>query len=91
MNNQDLQNFLNIIDNRIKKYINENRLLKQYCGIVTGVVSGQKKYKVRLLGYDTEFTFLNKSGETLSTGDYVYVQTVGNDLNTGVIMYRTGE
>jgi hypothetical protein len=43
------------------------------------------------LGSDTEFIFLNKSGETLNIGDYVYIQTVGNDLNTGVIMYKTGE
>lgn len=93
MNNQDLQNFLNIIDGRIKKCINENKLLKQYCGVVTEEVSDSKsaKYKVRLLGDNTTFTFLNKTGEVLSKGDYVYVQTVGTDLTTGVIMYRTKE
>lgn len=94
MNNQELQTFLNIIDGRIKKYINENKLLKQYCGQIKEDVStnGQgKKYKVRLLGYETEFTFLNKSGEIFSENDYVYIQTVGTDLNTGVIMYKAGE
>lgn len=93
MSNQDLQTFLNIIDGRIKKYINDNKLLKQYCGIITGNVQENlsKKYKVRLLGDDVEFVFLNKTGETLSIGDYVYIQTVGTDLNTGVIMYKTGE
>ena len=93
MNNQDLQKFLNIIDGRIKKYINENKLLKQYCGKIVGEVLGSKntKYKVKLLGYDTEFTFLNKTGEALSIGDNVYIQTVGTDLTTGVIMYKTKE
>ena len=93
MNNQDLQIFLNIIDSRIKKYINENKLLKQYCGQITDFVEegSNKKYKTRLLGYDTEFVFLNKSGEILNKGDYVFIQTVGTDLNTGVIMYKTGE
>lgn len=90
MNNQELQIFLNIIDGRIKKYINENKLLKQYCGKVTGLIQGNK-YSVKLLGYDTEFTFLNKSGETLTIGDYVYIQTIGTDLNTGVIIYKAGE
>ena len=62
MSNQDLQTFLNIIDGRIKKYINDNKLLKQYCGIITGNVQENlsKKYKVRLLGDDVEFVFLNK-------------------------------
>ena len=97
MNNQDLQTFLNIIDSRIKKYINENKLLKQYCGRITNFIKDEKgnilstKYKTRLLGNETEFIFLNKSGETLNIGDYVYIQTVGTDLNTGVIMYKTGE
>lgn len=91
MNNQELQIFLNIIDGRIKKYINENKLLKQYCGKITAEITTGIKYQVRLLGSDTEFIFLNKSGETLNIDDYVYIQTVGNDLNTGVIMYKAGE
>ena len=93
MNNQDLQTFLNIIDGRIKKYINENKLLKQYCGRITGFVENNNftKYKVRLLGDEEEFVFLNKTGESLKIGDFVYIQTVGTDLNTGVIIYKTQE
>lgn len=96
MNNQELQVFLDIIDKRVKKFVNENKILKQYCGVITNFVEeGNKalssKYKVRLLGDNTEFTFLNKTGEKLEVGDYVYIQTVGNDLNTGVITYKTRE
>ena len=93
MNNQDLQTFLNIIDGRIKKYINENKLLKQYCAIITGFVENNNftKYKARLLGDEEEFVFLNKTGESLKIGDFVYIQTVGTDLNTGVIIYKTQE
>lgn len=97
MNNQELQTFLNIIDGRIKKYINENKLLKQYCGQITNFVLNDNKplntkYKVKLLGNEEyEFTFLNKTGENLMIDDYVYIQTVGTDLNTGVIIYKTKE
>lgn len=93
----DSQVLLDIIDARVKKIINENKLLKQYCGVITSyILDGNgnvvhNKYQVRLLGDDTVFTFLNKSGEVLSVGDYVYVQTVGTDLNTGVIIYNTKE
>ena len=93
----DSQVLLDIIDARVKKIINENKLLKQYCGVIDGyLLDGNgnvihNKYQVRLLGDDTVFTFLNKSGEVLSVGDYVYVQTVGTDLNTGVIIYNTKE
>ena len=91
MNNQELQIFLNIIDGRIKKYINENKLLRQYCGKITSDVDSEGRYGVQLLGYTTEFRFLNKSGEVLNQEDYVYIQTVGTDLNTGVIMYKAGK
>lgn len=96
MNNQELQVFLDIIDKRVKKFVNENKILKQYCGVITNFVEEgnevlSSKYKVRLLGDETEFTFLNKTGEKLEVGDYVYIQTVGNDLNTGVITYKTRE
>lgn len=93
MNNQELQTFLNIIDGRIKKYINENKLLKQYCGIITAEVleGSSKKYKVRILGNETEFIFLNKTGESLVVGDNVFIQTIGTDLNTGVITYKAKE
>ena len=96
MNNQELQVFLDIIDKRVKKFVNENKILKQYCGVITNFVEEgseilSSKYKVRLLGDEEEFTFLNKTGEKLEVGDYVYIQTVGNDLNTGVITYKTRE
>lgn len=96
MSNQELQVFLDIIDKRVKKFVNENKILKQYCGVITNFVEEENKalsskYKVRLLGDKTEFTFLNKTGEKLEVGDYVYIQTVGNDLNTGVITYKTRE
>ena len=97
MNNKELEKFLNIIESRTRKVIAENKFLKQYCGKIEGLVydSANKpissKYKVRLLSDDTEFTFLNKTGEKLNVGDYVYIQTTGTDLNTGVIIYKTKE
>ena len=91
MTNQELQTFLNIIDNRIKKYVKENKLLKEYPAIVisNSQVGINESCTVKLVGYDTtEFTFVNKSHETLKSGDYVYVKTFGTDLNTGVISQK---
>lgn len=94
MEKQHLQKFLNIIDGRIKKYINESKLIKQYMGVVVSEAEGTKpntKYNIRLLGNDTVFNFLNKTGEALTEGDGVYVQTIGTDLNTGIIITKTKE
>ena len=91
MTNQELQIFLNIIDNRIKKYIKENKLLKEYPAIVTSTsqIGINEKCKVKLMGYEEpEFTFVNKSHETLNKGDFVYIKTLGTDLNTGVISQK---
>lgn len=91
MTNQELQIFLNIIDSRIKKYINENKLLKEYPAIVTTGTNIQPNAKctVKLAGYDdTEFTFINKTHETLNKDDFVYIKTIGTDLNTGVISQK---
>lgn len=90
MTNQELQIFLNIIDNRIKKYVNENKLLKEYPAIVTTGTNIQPNAQctVKLAGYDTEFTFINKTHEILNKDDFVYVKTIGTDLNTGVISQK---
>lgn len=90
MTNQELQIFLNIIDSRIKKYVNENKLLKEYPAIVTTETEIQpnEKCTVKLAGYDTEFTFINKTHEKLNKDNFVYVKTIGTDLNTGVISQK---
>ena|GEM_PF-6910045 len=83
------QNLLNLIDNRIKKIINQEKFLYVYSAIVTlGGIHGSE-CKVHLAGFpETEFTFLNKSHETLSISDSVYILTIGKDLNTGVISQK---
>lgn len=91
MNITETQVFLNIIDSRIKKYINESKLLRQYMGTVVELTDTNAKCKVKLAGNDTIFTFLNKSGEILQVNDNVYIQTVGTDLNTGIITQKTKE
>ena len=91
MNITDTQTFLNIIDSRIKKYINESKLLRQYIGTVVELTDTNAKCRVKLAGNDTVFTFLNKSGEILQVNDNVYIQTTGTDLNTGIITQKTKE
>jgi hypothetical protein len=50
-------------------------------------------YQMRLFNQTDEESFIsfteksNKTGVTLKKGDKVSVQTIGNDLNTGIILY----
>ena len=51
-------------------------------------------YKVRLFNQTDKKSFVsfteksNKTGTALKKGDKVSIQTIGNDLNTGIILYK---
>ena len=91
MNNNDLNTFIKIIDNRIKKYLESSNFLKEQLAKIVGI-STEGKYKVKFIGYerdeDPEFIFPNKTGEELKIGDYVYIKTQGNKLGTGAIYIK---
>ena len=92
MDSKDTQNLLRIIDDRVNKILNNSKYSKIYTGVVTGtdVYEEGNIYWVnaRLLGEDTIFTFPNQTGKPLNVGDSVYIQTIGGDLNTGIITQR---
>ena len=75
---------VNIIDKRISKNLKNYNIITQYTGVVTASI-GQNNYQVRLGGSNINFSFPNKTNQKLNTGDSVYIQTIGNDLNTGII------
>lgn len=83
----DNSELLNIIDNRIRKLQQETIGTKLYTGVVT-IPINDNWCKARVSGFETEFTFANKSGEFLNQGDSVYIETVNGDLNSGVVIRR---
>ena len=86
MNNNDLNTFIKIIDNRIKKYLDDSNFLKEQLAVVEKVPS-QTECEVKLIGYENEndpiFSFPNRTGQELKKGDYVYIKTQGNKLGSG--------
>lgn len=84
-NNQITETMIQLIDKRVQKYISTMNVVTQYAGVVTGKL-GENSYKVRLAGSENNFTFGNKTNQDLNIGDSVYIQTIGNDLNTGIII-----
>lgn len=82
---------LGIIDDRCRKALKEANIPSKIVGTVVKVDSKNKKIDVKIAGYDTVFTLLNKSGEILSEGDNVFVESVKDNLTNGYISERFGE
>ena len=83
----DNSELLNLIDDRIRKLQQENIGAKLYTGVITASIN-DNWCKARISGFETEFTFANKSGEFLSQGDSVYIETINGNLNSGVVIRR---
>lgn len=83
--NQITEAMIQLIDKRIQKYLSTINIVTQYAGVITAKL-GENYYKVRLAGSENSFTFGNKTNQDLNIGDSVYIQTIGNDLNTGIII-----
>lgn len=82
---------LGIIDDRCRKALKEANIPSKIVGTVVKVDSKNKKIDVKIAGYDTVFTLLNKSGEILSEGDNVFVESIKDNLTNGYISERFGE
>lgn len=102
-NINQLSKLFSVIDNRIKLILNSTKITKIYSAVVIAKtpvsvknpITGEEETvftsascKVRIAGEKTVFTMVNKSGEELSEGDSVYIQTIGYDLNTGIIIQK---
>jgi hypothetical protein len=84
------EKLISIIDERINKIINSMGLVQKYVGIVTAVSVDNKTITAVIAGYDTEFDFLNKSGELISVGDGVKIETDSSGLSGGYISAKFG-
>lgn len=81
---------IKIIDERIEKKMMQFNFINKYTGIVKSVDENTGKATITIAGYDTEFTFLNKTGENLSIGDGVKIECVNNNITNGFISERLG-
>jgi hypothetical protein len=86
--------FLDIIDNRIEKHLNNNNCgyLRQRAAVVTEYDNNTLKAFVYFVDDEnkTQYTFFNKTGELLSSGDSVKVFYTSNPAK-GWIGERCGE
>ena len=81
---------IKIIDERIRKALAGSGLVKKYTGIATAVNAENTIITTQIAGYDTEFEFLNKSGETIAIGEGVKVEVDSSGLTGGYISERFG-
>lgn len=95
MKNNDSNALLTLIDNRIRKIIKEQNICYRYIAKITAVTDGGvngSRVSLKLAGFteatDPAYSLVNQSGVTLAVGDYVYINTIGDKMNTGVIVQK---
>ena len=80
---------LKIIQTEVQRAMSKMpHVVYKYPAKVTAV-SGSR-ITVVISGYDTSYTFLNKTNVSLSVGNYVFVEAVSNDLTNGFISEKFG-
>jgi hypothetical protein len=82
------EQFLKIISDRARKEISPN-IVYRTSMLVTSVIDNSK-IKAIIPGDTVEYTLLNKTGEVLSAGNSVVVESNGTNLNNGVVAYKFG-
>ena len=84
MQETDLKALLDVIDGRT------TTKPVMYTAVVTKVEADQSKASVKFPTDETEFTFLNKSGDKLTAGDSVYIYAPNGDLSAAYIDIKFG-
>lgn len=88
MNFSDIYNwFLPLIKKTVRKEIENNMPFKAYLGTVDSIFAG--KINVLLVGDSTPITgIVNKTGESLTIGDRVWVWAIGGNLGNSIVAFR---
>lgn len=87
----DIELLLEIIDKRIRKILKEEHICYRHIAKVQsgGSYAVNTSTPVVLLGFGSDvgetYYFINRSSNALNAGDLVYVDTIGNNLNSGII------
>lgn len=81
---------LNIIDQRCKKVLKKSNIVSKMAGRVVEVSPDNTKASVKFADDNNVFGLLNKTGEKLSVGDNVFVESIKDDLTNGFISEKFG-
>ena len=76
---------IQIIDQRIDQKLAHSNLVRKYSGVIVENAQNNTMAQVQLLGYDTIFTMPNKTGQAVTKGQLVKIETCGWDLTNGFI------
>ena len=79
------ETILQIIDQRIDSYIKESKITCRYIGQVIEVL-GNNKYKVKIMGYDTVYTFPSRPYVDAIENDYVFIESKIGNIDNGIII-----
>lgn len=95
MDNRKIEEQARKLENAIGKCMDKKLKSKGYCQTVSGVVVSvnDKNTRANVKIGDSDksiFSFLNKTAEKLSVGDYVWIEYFGK-LSSGTIARRNGD
>lgn len=76
---------LSIIDQRIDSYIKESKITCRYIGQVIEVL-GNNKYKIKLIGHDTIYTFPSRPYVDAIKDDYVFIESKIGNIDNGIVI-----
>lgn len=79
------ETILQIIDQRIDSYIKESKITCRYIGQVIEVL-GNNKYKVKIMGYDTVYTFPSRPYVDAIENDYVFIESKIGNIDNGIVI-----
>jgi len=84
------QDFVKLVTEIVRKELSKQKIPRMYPATVHDVSIDNRYATVKIAGFDTEFSFPNKTGETLTIGKNVYVEAINGDLSNAVISYTFG-
>lgn len=79
------ETILQIIDQRIDSYIKESKITCRYIGQVIEVL-GNNKYKVKIMGYNTVYTFPSRPYVDAIENDYVFIESKIGNIDNGIVI-----
>lgn len=79
------ETILQIIDQRIDSYIKESKITCRYIGQVVEVL-GNNKYKIKIMGYDTIYTFPSRPYVDAIENDYVFIESKIGNIDNGIVI-----
>lgn len=79
------ETILSIIDQRIDSYIKESKITCRFIGQVIEVL-GNNRYKIKLMGYDTIYTFPSRPYVDAIENDYVFIESKIGNIDNGIVI-----